>query len=425
MIQNSKRHDPIIDISPKGYIMRWYVNEEKLSTITDRSIVISLDTSDAIGNDDIGMVIRDVMTAETLGVGKYNETNLSLFTEWLLDILIKYEKSVMIIERKSSGVTMLDYLIRMLPMKDEDPFKRLFNWVTDEYMVNNKFKTEVIDVPLYRRSSVVYDKYKKHFGYGTNGSGKASRDNLYGSVFMQSIKYTGDSVRDKDLIEQISGLTIRNNRIDHKTGAHDDLVVAWLLGYWFLAEAKNKQFYGITPNKVLSTVVNAMISEQGGKEEIVNRNRQIRLKQHIDNIILSLKATNNPIKSKLLIGKLRHLYNNIDKKYFTGLNIESIIESIELEKYKHKNKPKSRYSNTRMLSNKNSPIKIVQHIKNIISSLKATNDPDESKLLIEKLRHLHDNGGKKYFKGINIESFIETIELNSRKQMNRTRYRGM
>lgn len=344
MIQNSKRHDPITTISKQGYILRWYVDDLTLRNMGTRDITIALDTSDAIGNDDIGMVIRDNMTAEVLAVGKYNETNLSLFAEWLLDLLLDYPKSVMIIERRSSGVTMLDYLIRMLPMKDEDPFKRLFNWVVDEYMVNPKFKSEVIDVPLSRRSSIVYDKYKKHFGFATGGSGKASRDNLYGTVFNQSIKYTGDSVRDKDLVEQISGLTIRNNRIDHKSGSHDDLVIAWLLGYWFLSEAKNKQFYGIIPNKVLSTVVNAMIAEQGGREEVANKNKQIKLKQSIDNILLELKTTTNPIKSKLLIGKLRHLYDDIDKKYFTGLNIESVIESIQLEKQKQSNKNRYRRS---------------------------------------------------------------------------------
>jgi hypothetical protein len=63
---------------------------------------------------------------------------------------------------------------------------------------------------------------------------------------------TGSLTRDRALILQILGLEIRNGRVDHGEGEHDDLVIAWLLSYWILSLGKNLKHYGIEPNRILT-----------------------------------------------------------------------------------------------------------------------------------------------------------------------------
>ena len=336
-IQNSVINDPFIEISRYGYITRWYVRESEVENLLgSRRLLMSLDTSDAVGNDDIALTIRDVTTGEVVAAGVYNETNLITFSEWIADFIIRFKNLTVIIERRSSGVMIIDNLLKILPANNIDPFKRLFNWVVNDFDVNANYTKEVINVEMNRRSSSVYVKYRKQFGYATSGSGRASRDNLYGAAFTASTKYTGAGTHDKTLIHQLASLVRKNDRIDHRSGEHDDMVISWLMGYWFLSEAKNKSFYGLSNNLVLSSVLNAMIDEEGGKELVLAKKKQTRLRLQIEDMLNVLANETNPMKSKLLTNKIKHLYKDIDTELTQKLNIESLLEEIEIKKRKFK-----------------------------------------------------------------------------------------
>jgi len=336
-IKNSLVKDPYVIVSKNGYILRWYIpQDEVIDGLSNRAVTISLDTSDAVGNDDIALEMMDDRTGETIATGTYNETNLITFSEWLVELLSDYLTATMIIERRSSGVAILDNLLRILPNLGMDPFKRLFNWVVNDYKVKPIYKTEVIDVPLNRRSTDVYTKYRKYFGYATSGGGRSSRDNLYGEALSSATKYIGHLVRDRVLIDQLSGLTIRNGRIDHASGNHDDLVISYLLAYWFLTKADNLDYYGINTNKVLSTVTSAVIEEQGGEEAIILKEEQLALKETIDNLLEELNTTKDNIRTKLLTNRIKHLYKQIDTTIIPNFSIESVLTNIEMNKQKSK-----------------------------------------------------------------------------------------
>ena len=338
VIKESAIKDPRIESGVHGYITRWYVTEHELMTkYMNRKLIMGLDTSDAIGRDDIGMIIRDVETGAVIATGIYNETNTILFAEWLMSWIEKYPNLIMVIERKSSGVSIIDNLLLLMCEKGINPFKRLFNWIVSD--VEEKNKTRNIEILKTMERNLDYSnvgEYRKYFGYATAGSGKASRDNLYGAVFNNSIKYTGDTVRDSTLINQLESLTIKNNRIDHRAGGHDDLVIGWLLSYWFLTEAKNKKYYEINTNRILTTVVDAMIAEQGGKKMIEYKDKQIKMREEIDDLFEKLKKENNPAMNMIIINKIKMIYRRLDKNIIQPFNIESVIENIELEKYKQK-----------------------------------------------------------------------------------------
>lgn len=334
-IKNSLIGEPYIEISKQGYITKWFMRESSVKNNLDqRKVVLCLDTSDAVGKDDIAMVARDVSSAEVLATGTFNETNLITFSLFIVDILERFPNITLIIERRSSGVAIIDNLLNILPSKGIDPFRRMFNWVTNEADVNPKYMTEIFNIPMSRRESSVYDKYRSQFGYATSGSGRSSRDNLYGEAFLASVKYTGNTVRDNVLIGQLAGLIRKNGRIDHGVGQHDDMVIAWLLGYWFLSKTKNKQLYGIPNNMVLTFVHESIIESEGGREVVMERNRQQAMKKEIDGWVEELRGTKNPFRVIQLTNLIKMKFKEIDTKLLPNYTIDSVLDNLNLEKKK-------------------------------------------------------------------------------------------
>jgi len=333
IVIKSRRYDNYNYISKQDYVIKWFLPGEDIDTkLTDRILIAGLDTSEAIGKDGIGLVIRDGGTGETLGVGDYNQTNTVQFAEWLVELLVEFPTMTLIIERKNTGVSIIDAMIRLMVHKRMDPFARLFNMVVNDCRINPKFATEVVNVPFGQRDSSVYEKYRKYFGYTTTGAGRTSRGVLYGEIFNASLRYTANSVRDPKLISQLSGLVVKNGRIDHTTDSHDDLIIGWLLGYWLLTKAENISFYGIDRHKVLTTVTKAVEAENGGPEGVAAKKFQTELKEEIDILLDKLKTERSPVKSNMIVSRLKLLYRDLDVTVIQPFNIDTLINNIELEK---------------------------------------------------------------------------------------------
>jgi len=336
LIKASIINEPLIKISKHGYIIRWYMSEDMLKTrFPSIKVVAGLDTSDAVSQDDLALVARDVSSGEVVFTGTYNETNLITFSEFIADTLLANPNITIIVERKLNGGMVIDNIANILMARGIDPFTRIFNWVVNDYKINKRYAEEVINTGYNGRDNNIYDKYRKQFGFATAGSGRAARDKLYGTVFSNSAKYTASTVRDKTLIDQIASLAIKNGRIDHTTGNHDDMVFAWLLGYWFLMFAENKEFYGINDSLVLATVNEQIVEEQGGAEMVRKRKKQQKIKVEIDNLITELKTTRDMVKANMLTGKINFLHKQIDPDVIKPFNIKEILENIMIEKRKN------------------------------------------------------------------------------------------
>jgi len=315
-IMSSRSYEPDNMIFTYGYIIKLYIPRDELR---NHIIIAGLDTSEAIGKDGIGLVLRDASTAEVLGSGDFNECNTVTFSRWLSEFLMEYTNVTLIVERKNTGVSIIDGIIEILVHNKVDPFKRLFNWVVNDARLKDNYRKEVTDVAFSRRDPSVYVKYRKYFGYATSGAGRSSRDVLYGEIFNACISYTSDTVRDVKLAGQLTGLKIKNNRIDHSLHGHDDLVIGWLLGYWMLAKGENLDFYGIPINKVLTTVTEVIINENGGTEAMEAREYQLELKKEIDNLVDKIKDETSAIKLATMVNRLKY---------------DSLISSLELDKKK-------------------------------------------------------------------------------------------
>lgn len=303
-IKVSENIEPYIDISgDEAYVVRWYVPTEQIEYVMDnRATILSLDTSDASGGDDIGFTIRDVISGEIIAAANINQTNLIAFSKWVLVWLLKYSKITVIIERRSSGAYILDYLADGLLANGINPFRRLYNTIVQNaYDKQDTFA--LINGPTNRLRDLC-TAYKTSFGFATSGGfGTNSRSELYSTTLMNAARYTGDRVRDSVLIKQILSLVTRNGRVDHPIGGKDDLCISWLLSFWILSLGKKLDYYGIDSRTILQDVKNKH-SEEGTTNSYMT-NKFTKLHKEVEEITERLKKEKDEIMVRKLEQGLR------------------------------------------------------------------------------------------------------------------------
>jgi len=315
---------------PYDYIMRWYIDSNTIASRMNSGFqTLGIDTSDAVGRDDIALHLRDVMTGETLAAGNINETNLIRFSKWLVEYIIKYPNMLVIIERKSSGVAILDLLILELLSKNIDPFKRLYNRVVSEC---DQFKDQFKEInrPMYSRDNAIYDKYRKYFGFATSGTGATSRSLLYSATLLSSTKNTGHLIRDKKLIDQLLGLEIKNGRVDHPDGEQDDLCIAYLLSYWVITQTRNLEFYGIDARRILQN--NTTYQNKDPNSDPYFREEQQLLRTEIEKLVEDIKSERDPFISQRLENKLISLSQKLVLVEGEVFSVDQLIKQLQDEK---------------------------------------------------------------------------------------------
>lgn len=327
IIRASEMREPYVEIDDIfNYAVRWYVPElQILSHVRDRHTVISLDTSDAIGRDDIGFVITDAQTGGVLAAADFNEINLFEFSKWLANFLIRFPKSTLIPEARSSGRSIIDYVVLRLIEAGINPFERIYNTVVQ----NAQEKPEDFENIRGARgkSSAAVIKYKKTFGFATSGSGDTSRNVLYGRVLKAWATYCGRMAHDSRLINQVLSLVIKNGRIDHQDGAHDDLCVSALLGHWFLGNAKNLSFYGIPSNYVLVNVASAEKFET--QEQRYRHYVNIRVRNEIKRLGEVMQNEPDEFMCARHAQRIKALYGSLSSEEAQTFSISEFLEQVQ------------------------------------------------------------------------------------------------
>ena len=286
---------------------RWYIPKDSIEMyMAKNSSILSADTSDGAGGDDISLSLTDVKTGMLIASFNVNQVNLLAFSEWVCERwIIQCPNVTLIPERRSSAIALIDHLLLILPDRGIDPFKRIFNRIVND-PDENKTAYEEIKLPLSRRPHDIYVRYKKAFGWATSGGGMTSRSDLYSTTLISAARNCGHMVNDKTTIDQILSLETRNGRVDHAPGEHDDAVIGWLLGHWMLTKAKNLLHYGIQVTDILSR--NRGGSENGG---IITKEQreQIFYRDKIKELLGKLEQEQSEIISMKIENELR-FYNS-------------------------------------------------------------------------------------------------------------------
>jgi hypothetical protein len=333
-IHASMREPIMTDVTPENYLVRWYVHEHELQFIKKNSrLVMGLDSSEAVGRDAIAIVIMDVATLSIVATSTIKFANLFEFTKWLASFLALHPEIIMIPERKSSGPTIIDTLLTMLPANGIDPFKRIFNTIVDQARASRKGEEEYseLNTSLSQRDNVFYTERKKSFGFNTD---KAKRDLLYGSILQNAARQSCKVVHDQTLISEILALTEKNGRIDHSELGHDDHVIAWLMCHWMVNVGANLGHYGIEPGMAMSALV-------GGDEEqrtLVDKwkeDLQRKYLAEIEELIEKTSESLNDAVTQLYENRLRLLSKKIEASgAIKDFSYDQIADRVRKEKEK-------------------------------------------------------------------------------------------
>lgn len=341
-IRNSQIDDFNTEISsPYGYVTRWYISINQIENkLASSHFILAVDSSDAVGGDDIALSLRDIKTGEVVAAGNYNETNLITFSEWLVSWLVRSKNITLIIERRSTGAMILDYLLLILPSKGIDPFTRIYNKVVQDHEeYPDRFKE--INRNMGLRSNDIYVKYKKLFGFATSAIGATSRTELFSTTLNSACKYTSDKIKDAKTINQLLGLEIRNGRVDHPEGEHDDLVIAWLLSYWLISSGKKLDFYGIDSRLILCDNISS--KKDNNPQLLYNKRQQDIAKQQIETLVEEIKKEKDDFIIIKLESQLKRLADTLSNDEKAKMSIDDLINSLREQRTFNRNKKRLSY----------------------------------------------------------------------------------
>jgi len=293
------------------YSIRWYIPKHEVEAgIPNRELTMGMDTSNAVGRDNITGVIVDNSTLEVIGAWTVNDSNLTVFAMWLVKIMVRFRKLTLVPESKSTWIGILDTMLLTLPTHGIDPAKRIYSVLVDakdeSAQDRKRYQEYVGDRDNYR-------SYRKFFGFPTNAG---LREIIYGPVLQEAAKKTGSLIRDARLQSEMSRLVERNGRIDHDASGHDDHVISWLLCHWFLTYGKNLEHYGITLSEVKRRVYEAEHKLSWEEQRRFDQQQRIR-----DEIGQLAEALNNE----------RSTYERIKMQHRLDLLLAQVNDEFEME----------------------------------------------------------------------------------------------
>lgn len=318
----SKRDVMYTEVFVHGFLVQWYlpkhVIDERAASMT---FVIGADTSEGGGGDSLSLVFTDFTTLEVLGTAVVNEVLIPRYADFLFEMMMKYKRSVLIPERKSTGQTFIDYLCIKLHAQGVDPFTRIFNNIVENYDTESAKFMEVRN-SLYGRDDAFYIARKTSFGFCT---GTTTRKTLYNQILRIAGQKAAHLVRDPQLITELLGLVEKGERIDHEDGKHDDTVIAWLLTVYLLVYGRNLAYYGIPRNEVMSRV---LMDESVSQDDIDRQEMVDVLNQEIDDCVEILQRVDNPMMVQKYTARLTDLQERLEALGIQSVNISNLIEEL-------------------------------------------------------------------------------------------------
>jgi len=253
-----------------------------------------------------------------------NQTNLAYVAKSICTLLDRFKRSIFIPERNRSGGMLIDIILTAMENSEFDPFTRIFNKHIQDWNT---------DSPALSTLDITLGTIRKKMGFTTT-SGANSRELLYSSVFSTAMEQNNDRIYDSVLTDEIRGLTVRNGRIDHSTGGHDDLLVAYLIACYFVYYGKHHGMYGLRPDEVLSKV-----NDNG---EQVSPEEKLRQRAVTDRIKELKSLLGSPLPTYVTFGYKRELKNlqaTIDSSLLDKaiVSVEQVKQENETARVHHVN----------------------------------------------------------------------------------------
>lgn len=292
--------DPVYTDLKAGYVFKWYQHPDLVlkNKLYRKQLIMGLDTSENIGQDFTTLCIVDPTDLSVVCTAKCNEADLITFAYYIAKFMIENDNILLVPERKSTAVVLIMMIYKELKANGIQPLTRIYNEI---FQKRNESPFKSIDI---FGSNLEDSTFKKYIGYTTSGS---NRDALYRLAFKKALSIGVTRLHDATLVDQLNGLVVKNGRIDHADGCHDDLVISYLLACWFVFFGENLHLYKLDKTSFLSGINN-----KGEKLDPNLKLAQVELQDRIKEVEDMLQRTKYPALRQSLIRELSHLKSLID-----------------------------------------------------------------------------------------------------------------
>lgn len=258
--------DPLAVTVEHGLVIHWWVQPNVLEDpkFKNTPFIIGCDTSDNAGQDFTTVVIINPKDMAVIATFRCNQANLVYVAQLVVDLLKRFRRAIFIPERNRAAA-FIDMVIEQLHQLNIDPFKRVFNYFTENYGSAGE-----------KPRDLTLGAVRSQFGFKTT-SAASSRQLLYGRILSTTVEHNYMRIFSKDIVEELSCLTIRNGRVDHAVHGHDDTLIAYLIACWFVMYAHNLQEYGIRPEELIERSEEGDIadSQSSGIKEVARKIEQL------------------------------------------------------------------------------------------------------------------------------------------------------
>lgn len=318
-----------------GMYVDFFHTQQEILTMAKGSyndfFVIGMDTSSAINKDACTLIIRSIKTGKVIGVGRYKLAFLDDVASIVVDMLQTFENSLLIPERNYAH-HMIDTLLITLPAKGLDPFTKIFNQVYHDPVNHQREFEEVRATKFAYRNKNFYLKYKALFGFNTTSK---SREILYGLI-QEAVGITGYGINYDKLADELINLRTKGDRIDHDSKQHDDLVIAWLLTYWFIKLGDNKSYYNIPTGIALTDTRNLLNTGKQGVQQMDSNVVQMVefVKGKVEKLTDELLNTNDNILAIRLEAEILKLSRLLPPEATKLLTIDTLVQEAKVERNK-------------------------------------------------------------------------------------------
>lgn len=210
----------------KIYVLKLYKKPD-----WTKKYVLSVDCSGMMDTDYSSIAVTDPETFELVGTlrsnARTNYSNTTRFSYAIIDIARNiFPNAILVIEKNNMGITVIDNIITFAP----DLINRMYSSMFEPEARDKNYDSEISDLNIDNPNDRIV------YGFNTNAN---RRNQMFREIIGVVVGELYDVVNDLDVFSELNNV-IRNNkgRLDHKSGKHDDMLFAWLIGLWVLCYSK-------------------------------------------------------------------------------------------------------------------------------------------------------------------------------------------
>ncbi len=304
-----------LEVREGDYIIRYYGDVE---TIRNTPVAMGLDCSEAIGRDSITGVGISIESTDTLIAFGVNDTNLSNFSYWLSQYLKNFPMITLVPEAKNSWAGIRDRMMIDMPLMGLDIGRRVYSRIVDNARGSEQDEREYREYCSGQPSERKYHEWRNLFGFPTN---ETLRKVLFDNILKSATNENPTGILDLPLIDEMSALVNRKNRVEHPVGGHDDYVIAFLLAHWFVRFGRNLKHYGIDQGLIMRRIMKV---ELATPHEIRKREKEDQKRNELDRLRNRLNEANGLMEVRYLEAKIRSLENDVTQEPVTDARINSL-----------------------------------------------------------------------------------------------------